>query len=129
MRPSRNAFIGYTYQEQITFLFLVMMDVERKFNSLEIEADVENNFDDIKIQNGDDSMFFQIKDYDEITLEDLQFNANEVSIKGKKHLLANDRTNVLVFKNIGRCFLFELKPTLNILNYLKVKDYRRFLEF
>ena len=66
MRPSRNAFIGYTYQEQITFLFLVMMDVERKFNSLEIEADVENNFDDIKIQNGDDSMFFQIKDYDEI---------------------------------------------------------------
>lgn len=100
MRPSRNAFIGYTYQEQITFLFLVMMDVERKFNSLEIEADVENNFDDIKIQNGDDSMFFQIKDYDEITLEDLQFNANEVSIKGKKHLLANDSTNVLVFKNI-----------------------------
>jgi hypothetical protein len=100
MRPSRNALIGYTYQEQITFLFLVMMDVERKFNSLEIEADVENNFDDIKIRNGEDSMYFQIKDYDEITLEDLQFNANEVSIKGKKHLLENDSTNVLVFKNI-----------------------------
>ncbi|MBP1841624.1 hypothetical protein [Formosa algae] len=100
MRPSRNAFIGYTYQEQITFLFLVMMDVQRKFNSLEIEADVENNLDDIKIQNGENSMFFQIKDYDEITLEDLQFNAKEVSIKGKKHLLASDSANVLIFKNI-----------------------------
>ena len=34
MKAARNAFIGYTYQEQIFFLFLVMMDAERKFNSL-----------------------------------------------------------------------------------------------
>ena len=49
MKAARNAFIGYTYQEQIIFLFLVMMDAERKFNSLEIEADVDDNFDDIII--------------------------------------------------------------------------------
>lgn len=116
MRPSRNAFIGYTYQEQITFLFLVMMDVERKFNSLEIEADVENNFDDIKILNGEDTMLFQIKDYDDIALKDLDFTANEVFIKGKKHLFGHDSTNALIFKNIDitvNCKYFGL-PALKL---------------
>jgi hypothetical protein len=100
MRPSRNAFIGYTYQEQIVFLFLVMMDVERKFNSLEIEADVDNNFDDFKIFNSKDIICFQIKDFDKIALSDLKFFKNEVSIKGRKHTLSDNGTNVLVFKDI-----------------------------
>lgn len=118
MRPSRNAFIGYTYQEQITFLFLVMMDVERKFNSIEIEADVESNFDDIKIHNGEDSMLFQIKDYNDIVLEDLEFTSNEVSIKGRKHLLGHDSSNAIIFKNIDintNCQYFGL-PALKLNN-------------
>ena len=42
MRPSRNAFLGYTYQQCITFLLLVKMDVERQIDKLEIEAIVKN---------------------------------------------------------------------------------------
>ena len=37
MRPSRNAFLGYTYQQCITFLLLVKMDVERQIDKLEIK--------------------------------------------------------------------------------------------
>jgi len=108
MRPSRNAFKGYTYQEQITFLFLVMMDVERNFNSLEIEAKVDNNFDDIKIINDIESIYFQIKDFDEISLSNLKFSKGEVDIKGKKHSLSANGRNVLIFKNIN------IKPSFEI---------------
>lgn len=69
MRPSKNAFIGYTYQEQITFLFLAKMDIERKIESIEIEADVNNNFDDIVINLGNKTFNCQIKDYDSISMQ------------------------------------------------------------
>ena len=48
MRPSRNAFLGYTYQQCITFLLLVKMDVERQIDKLEIEA-IVNKFNLSKI--------------------------------------------------------------------------------
>lgn len=118
MRPSKNAFKGYTYQEQITFLFLVMMDVERNFDSLEIEAKVDNNFDDIKIIDQHEIIYFQIKDYDEISLNNLKFSKGEVDIKGKKHLLSINGRNVLVFKSI------KIKPNFKIfgLPVLKLDD-------
>ncbi|GAB5473571.1 MAG: hypothetical protein Mars2KO_16700 [Maribacter sp.] len=100
MRPSKNAFIGYSYQEQITFLFLALMDAERKIYRLEIEADVKNNFDDVKISIEDNLIYSQIKDFDEVELTDLKFSENQVSIKGKKHSLANNCLNVLFFKKI-----------------------------
>jgi len=118
MRPSRNAFIGYTYQEQITFLLLVMMDVERKFKALEIEADVDNNFDDVKIFNDKTIIYSQIKNFDKITLKDLKFSKGEVSIKGKKHLLADNDINVLFFNCI------DIKPNCEFLGLsaLKIND-------
>lgn len=64
MRPLKNAFTGYTYQQQIAFLFLVIMAVKRHFDSLEIEADVDNNFDDVKILNKGDSILINFKDDD-----------------------------------------------------------------
>lgn len=118
MRPSRNAFTGYTYQEQIVFLFLVMMDVERKFRSIEIEADVLNNFDDVRILNEESSIYCQIKDFDKVALSDLEMSKSEVSIKGKRHTLSNRGSNVLVFKKIGieaNCKLFGL-PAFKIDN-------------
>ena len=65
----RNAFTGDTFQEHVTLLFLSMMDVERKISRIEIEADVNNNFDDIIISIGKDKYSFQIKDYENISLE------------------------------------------------------------
>ena len=100
MRPSKNAFIGYSYQEQITFLFLAHMDAERIIDRLEIEADVKNNFDDVKISIENNLIYSQIKDFDEVELTDLKFSENQVLIKGKKHSLANNCLNVLFFKKI-----------------------------
>jgi hypothetical protein len=51
----RNALIGYTYQQSVTMLILSIMDVERKIDKLEIEADLEGNikFDDVVITLND----------------------------------------------------------------------------
>ena len=115
MRPSKNAFLGYTYQEKITFLLLVMMDVERKFKTLEIEADVNNNFDDVKIYNNNGLIYCQIKNFEKITLKELKFSKSNVSIKGKKHLLSNG-VNILFFKNI------EIKTNWQILGIVSFKN-------
>jgi hypothetical protein len=64
MRPSQNAFFGYSYQQCITFLMFAKMDVEREIKVIEIEATVDNNFDDIKISWKDKTTYCQIKDID-----------------------------------------------------------------
>lgn len=96
----RNAFTGYTFQEHVTLLFLSMMDVERKISRIEIEADVNNNFDDIIISIGKEEYSFQIKDYENISLENIIINKDSILLKGKKHLLPNGKT-ILFFKNIS----------------------------
>lgn len=101
MKPARYAFTGYTYQEQIAFLFLIMMDVKRKFDAIEIEADVDNNFDDLKICTGKRTVYCQIKDYDKMDLKELKIDKNKIFIKTKKHSLSSKGTNVLLFKHIS----------------------------
>jgi len=99
MRPSKNAFLGYSYQKCITFLMLAKMDVEREIEAIEIEATVDNNFDDIKISSKDKTTYCQIKDIDNITLYDLTIKGYQIIIKGKGHKLSNG-INILFFKNI-----------------------------
>ncbi|MGH1384002.1 hypothetical protein [Kordia sp.] len=100
MKTPRNPLIGYTYQQQITFLFLIMMDAKRNFNSLEMEAEVNHNFDDLKISCDDGVFYFQIKDFKDIKLKNLTFLKNQVSIKGKIHKLSTQGVNIIFFKNI-----------------------------
>ena len=99
MRPSQNAFFGYSYQQCITFLMLAKMDVEREIEAIEIEAVVNNNFDDIKISSKDRTTYCQLKDIDNISLDDLTIENHQIIIKGKGHKLS-DGINVLFFKNI-----------------------------
>lgn len=99
MRPSQNAFLGYSYQQCIIFLMLVKMDVEREIEAIEIEATVDNNFDDIKMSWKDKTTYCQIKDIDNITQNDLISDGHFIIIKGKKHKLS-DGINVLFIKNI-----------------------------
>jgi hypothetical protein len=99
MRPSQNAFFGYSYQQCITFLMFAKMDVEREIKAIEIEATVDNNFDDIKILSKDDIIYCQIKDIDNISQHDLYIEDHQIIIKGKGHKLS-DGINVLFFKNI-----------------------------
>lgn len=99
MKPAQNALFGYSYQQYITFLMLAKMDVEREIYEIEIEAIVDNNFDDIKLSVDNALVFCQIKDKDNISCNDLKIKDNQIIIKGKGQKLS-DGINVLVFKNI-----------------------------
>ena len=61
----KNAFIGYSYQEQVTSLMLTKMDVERSILQIEIEAKVNHKFDDINLITNEAEYYFQIKDFDQ----------------------------------------------------------------
>lgn len=106
----KNAYIGYTYQHLVTLLFVAKMDVERYIDSIEIEANVPDDFDDLKILCPNDEFRFQIKDLDDISLKSLQFKDNSIFIKGKKHSLSKC-TNVIFFRHIDiipNCEIFGL---------------------
>jgi hypothetical protein len=75
------------------------MDIEREIDSVQIEGMVDNNFDDVILTCGKDEYYFQIKDFQEISINDLKITNEDVIIKGKMHSLSN-KTNVLVFKEI-----------------------------
>jgi hypothetical protein len=105
----KNAFIGYSYQEQVTSLMLTKMDVERTIIEIEIEAKVDHKFDDIKLITEGAEYYLQIKDFVNISLDDLIVSDNEVSIAGKLHKLSS-RTNVIFFKNI------EITPNCMVLD-------------
>src|SRR5690606_36810902 len=111
----KNAYIGYTYQHLVALLFLVKMDVERYIDSIEIEANVHNYLDDLKILCPKDEFRLQIKDLDDVSLKSLQFNDNSIFIKGKKHSLSKF-TNVIFFRQIDiipNCEIFGI-PALNV---------------
>jgi hypothetical protein len=100
MKPARNAFLGYTFQKCIAFLILAKMDAEREIQEVEIEASVNHNFDDVKISANDILTYCQIKDIDDISINDLTIADNQIIIKGKLHKLQSDGQNLLFFKNI-----------------------------
>ena len=99
MKPSRNALFGYSYQKLVAFFLLVKMDAEREIESIEIEADVNNNFDDAKIIIKNEEIYCQMKDIDNISLNDLKIRKGNISIKGKNHKLSK-YINILFFKDI-----------------------------
>ncbi len=104
----KYAFIGYSYQWLTASLFLAKMDSERSIDEIEIEAEVQNNFDDVKIRCGSKNYFFQIKDMDDMTLDKLIVSDKTISIRGKDHTLS-DQNNIIVFKQI------EIMPNCEIL--------------
>ncbi len=65
---------------------LAKMDVEREIKAIEIEATVDNNFNDIKISWKDKTTYCQIKDIDNIYRYDLTIKDHQISIKGKEHI-------------------------------------------
>ncbi|GAB3714963.1 hypothetical protein [Flavobacterium koreense] len=99
MKPSKNALAGYTYQKSITALLLAKMDAEREIAKIESEADVENNFEDCTLIYKNLEVYCQMKDFDDVKLNDLKIETNCVYIKNKKHKLS-EFENILFFKSI-----------------------------
>ena len=106
----RNAFSGYSYQKHVTFLLLSIMDVERSISNIEIESKTKDNFDDLVITIDSDIFQFQIKDFDNVTLDDLKIKGDEIFIKGKGHKLSS-KQNIIIFKQI------DIKPNDKFLNF------------
>lgn len=95
----RNAFSGYSYQQQVTFLLLTIMDVERNISKIEIEANTEDKFDDLIITIKEVSYQFQIKDFKNVKIDDLKIQNDDISIKKKSHKLSKNH-NIIFFKKI-----------------------------
>lgn len=96
----RNAFSGYSYQKQVTFLLLTLMDVERSISTIKIETSTTDNFDDLIITTRNECFQFQIKDFKDVTIGDLIIEESKIMIKGKPHKLSFNH-NVLFFNNIS----------------------------
>lgn len=107
----KNAYIGYTYQQYVTSLLLAKMDVEREFDIIEIEApDGTNDFDDLHIQSGLNRFYFQIKDFDHVSLNTIHLKDDTILINGKPHTLSTS-INVISFRRIDitpDCEIFGL---------------------
>jgi hypothetical protein len=95
----RNALFGYSYQQYVAYLFLVMMDVERNIDQMTLEADVEHMFDDITLVVGAGQYYLQIKDYEKVDAKTLVIKDGHININGKAHLLSGD-INIIFFKQI-----------------------------
>ena len=75
------------------------MDVEREIEKIEIETDVNHNFDDAKITIKKEEIYCQMKDYNDVSLKDLRIEKRNVFIKSNRHVLSKG-INILFFKNI-----------------------------
>ena len=97
MQAPRNAFSGYTYQKHVTLLLLSLMDVERNIRKLEIEANTDDNFDDLILTTNSEIFQLQIKDFNQISINELKIENNKIFIKGKSHRLSENQ-NIIFFK-------------------------------
>jgi hypothetical protein len=86
------------------------MDIERIINSIEIEYDTDNNFDDLFIISGSDKYYCQMKDFTTIELSDLKIDSNSIIIKNNTHKLSSD-VNIIFFKSI------IIEPNTKILGF------------
>lgn len=110
----KNAFSGYTYQKQVTFLLLSLMDVERNISKIEIEAKTTDNFDDLVITTNSEVIQFQIKDFENIKFNDLKIQDNKVIMKRHKPLELSSKQNIIFFRNIS---FKSNEETLNFPSY------------
>jgi len=86
------------------------MDIERKISKIEIEAKTEDNFDDLIITTNTDIYQLQIKDFEDISLDDLIVREDKIYIKGNPHKLST-KENIIFFKHIS------IKPNDKTLNF------------
>src|SRR5690606_13241475 len=112
----KNAFSGYTYQKQVTFLLLSLMDVERNISKIEIEAKTTDNFDDLVITTNSTVIQLQIKDFENIKLDDLKIQDNQVLMKGHKPLELSSKKNIIFFRSI-----IPFKSNDKVLNFPSFK--------
>lgn len=117
---SKGGYIGYTYQNHVTELFLSKMDTEREIDVIQIEAKTDDKFDDLVINNNKGTYQIQIKDIAGVKLEKLNVIENEIFIGNKPHKLSSN-TNIIFFNQI------DIAPNCEILGFAAFKMYDLYL--
>ena len=99
MKPARNAFKGFTYQNFIFTMLLVKMDVDRTINKIVSEATDTKNFDDAYIESSDGSSYrVQVKNYSILQMENIKIDreSSMICIGSDKNEYAPNDNNVLI---------------------------------
>ena len=99
MKTPRNSLKGYTYQQYIFAILLAKMDVDREIDVIESEAIGTKQFDDvyIKMKNGIEYRV-QVKNYRDITLDDISVSGNIARIKTNANEYNSEDNNVMIVK-------------------------------
>lgn len=97
MRPSKNAFKGYSYQKSVYTYFVLKMDIEREIQTIEAEIKPNNhNFDDIMVTTSRNKYYIQTKNYDSINT--INVKENGIEINGKLSVKSNKGINIFILK-------------------------------
>ncbi len=93
---TRNSLKGYVFQNYIFTLLLAKMDTERKITKMESESNTPGQFDDIYVEENENSFRIQVKNYPDTTLDDIVISDSVLTIKGNKNKLCSSDNNILI---------------------------------
>mgnify|MGYP006908896926 FL=1 len=91
MKASINAFKGYNFQGTIYGYLLFIMDLQRKIEELDAEKLVDNNFDDIFVESSNGNFYIQVKNYSNISFEDMNIDENNNVIVKNHEPIKSDK--------------------------------------
>lgn len=78
---AKNALKGYCYQVNVLNAFVQKMDLKRNMKKIEAEAEVKHHFDDmIIIDENDETICFQVKNYEKFDINKVQIKEDVVKI-------------------------------------------------
>lgn len=104
-KPARNALKGYNYQQSVFMLLLAIMDTQRVFRKIIVEALDTKNFDDIYFEyaaNKDSpavSYRVQVKNYPDTSLDKIQITDTFVTINGNENEFLPTDNNIVVINS------------------------------
>lgn len=96
---TKNAFKGYSYQEYIYLLCVVLMDTRADIDWIDAEIGKDkHDFDDIQLMYNNTKCYFQMKNHKEFSESDYKVESNYVKVNGKKSFIKSDEINVMVMQ-------------------------------
>ncbi|MBC1395159.1 hypothetical protein HB785_02995 [Listeria welshimeri] len=95
MTITRSAFKGYVYQQQVLSFFIAIMDSKRDIREIEAENKVDHHFDDLRVVR-DKEYYIQIKNYPQMTMDDIKIDDKYITIFNNKNKYNADNNNVIV---------------------------------
>lgn len=117
MKASINAFKGYNFQGTIYLYFACLMDLYREIIEIDSEKNIDGDFDDIYIKTINESYYIQVKNYLNITFENIKIENNVIKISNHKDINIDNEedNNMVIFKDLDipkseiNLFIFDMQ--------------------